>query len=96
MELSLFRRQLWNGLFLRRSTNSVVSGYLEEQGGRFGIGRGFRIGEGKLSLKGSLRYSYLKPYLGPKAGVTRGFLGELSVDAFYSYPWSKTVSSRWT
>jgi hypothetical protein len=63
--LTVYRQQTYNGQFQLKTTNELVTSYLDEKGVRFEVSRPTRLGEVKGSLDGGLKVAELKPYMGP-------------------------------
>lgn len=98
MTLAGFRQQTYNGRFLKRSTDEIVSGYMDEKGARLESDTDFDALGGKASFGAGIKYAHLKPYIGPYT-VRKGFLAEPAanlslVNSFGRFSWSNSISGR--
>jgi hypothetical protein len=84
--LTAFRQQTYNGRFIRRVTEEIVNGYYDEKGVRLESEYGFKTLGGTASLGTGIKYSHLKPYLGPTT-IRKGLLAEPVADLslFHSF-----------
>ena len=98
ISLTAFRQQTYNGRFQNRVTKEIVNGYNDEKGARLESEWGFKALGGSASLGTGIKYTHLKPYIGP-FGVRKGFLAEPAADfalfhTFGRYGWSNNISGR--
>lgn len=81
--ISGFRSQTYNGRYKDKSTNQILSGFLEESGARIDANYFQRWKNFSLSYEWGLKGSNLKPYIGPTR--RRGRLNEPYAGVVASY-----------
>ncbi len=99
LTLSGFRQQTWNGQYWIASRREIQTSYLDEKGARFEVDLPVWIGDSVLSVQTGLKYSHLRPYLGPHRGISRGFLAEPWLTLGHTMrwrrlSWSNSVAAR--
>lgn len=93
-----FRQQSYNGRFLKRSTEEIVNGYMDEKGARLESDINFDALGGRGSFGAGVKYAHLKPYIGPYS-VRKGFLAEPAanlslLNSYGRLSWSNSISGR--
>jgi len=89
LTLSGFRQQTWNGQFVDSATREIVSSFLDEKGARFSADLPIYVGDGVIALDAGLKYSHLRPFIGPHRGISRGFLAEPFAGMSHTARWGK-------
>ncbi len=85
LSLSLFRRQVFNGVFKDQFLRSKLS-YLDEKGAQLGASYAWQFGATQLGLNLGVKKSYLAPYLGVPLESGFGNLTELYVGSKIAFP----------
>ena len=76
VDISAYRRQLWNGACRDVSDGSLYTSYLDEKGVHSKITIPWFFREGKLNLSIGLRSGHLRRYLGPCISYGNGRINE--------------------
>lgn len=93
LNLSAFRRQVWNGDYLIRADNSIKASYLDDRGVRFAAEFPWYFGQTTYTLSTGMLASYRKPIIGPSQ-VLHGTLYEPFIGAGMFTRLSDRVSTR--
>ena len=98
ISLSAFRQQTYNGQFIRRSDNEIVTSYLDDRGVRLGASQAFQWSASSLVLDGGWKYAKMTPYIGPttvrKGGLSEPYLNLSHTLRFTKLSWFNSVSGR--
>ncbi len=81
LQLSVFRRQVFNGSLTNRDTLETTTSYLDEAGLQLEATLPFPAQH--MNVKLNQKYSHLQPWTGQHARLRRGNLAESSADFFY-------------
>lgn len=99
LDFAVYRQQTYNGRYYRRSTGTYINGYLDEKGTRLSAALAQRLLGGQAVTSVGSKFAHLKPYIGPHAGIKRGYLIEPNaslslVHLFGSWTLSNALSGR--
>ncbi|MCB9229433.1 MAG: hypothetical protein H6618_07465 [Deltaproteobacteria bacterium] len=76
IDLSLYRRQLWNGVCQERSSGRIYTSYLDEKGVHGHASFQRRLQNGDVGMTLGIRSGHLKRYLGPCPSYSEGRVNE--------------------